>query len=570
MWLVIGNVSQWHVWGSSILLHAVIWLCVPVYLHFHWVFPKSLGKVPKLLLGGVYLVGSGLAAAELFQILPGTAFYLGFLIAVMGSAGLLIAHFIVQPMYRKEVRGIGNSGGALLALPLLPLAYYYAIYRRQLGGLEARSNQLIASYLFFILLGTVLIIFVPLANTWFQSPDAPIVIGILVALTVGVLTATGYPHFTSWIEKRVLSMPMSLTHMAETYSERISTNLKKSRLIQLLKQELLPSLLIRQSALLRLEDGIRLKQIYTDNVNDHQLPTETNIHILETEEGNYYASTSQVEKDETLSWIKLAIPLKVGNELIGLWLLGSRDPDDYYAPTEIPGLQSVANQTAIALVNIEQAERIHALYQADIERTEEQRANIARDLHDIVLNELASLSMKIDDQIVPGFQQQYQIMITRTREMISGLRPAMLSYGLPAALEELVDETSARVGSNPIVQIDISPSDNRYDLMVETHLYRIIQQAVDNALQHAQASAIQIYGSCELDRICLTVKDDGIGFMNPDQLSFDNLLKEKHFGLAGMYERAEIIGAELAFDSAPDRGTRVRINWTSDVLGQTV
>jgi GAF domain-containing protein len=85
---------------------------------------------------------------------------------------------------------------------------------------------------------------------------------------------------------------------------------------------------------------------------------------------------------------------RIGGKLIGIWLLGRRDPDDFYAQSEISVLQTISNQTAIALNNIAHAELLHALYQADIERQEKERAALARGLHDEVLNQLAVLFIR--------------------------------------------------------------------------------------------------------------------------------------------------------------------------------
>ncbi len=107
----------------------------------------------------------------------------------------------------------------------------------------------------------------------------------------------------------------------------------------------------------------------------------------------------------------MVLPLVVSGKLIGLWLLGSRDPDDYYAQSEISILKAIANQTAIALVNITQAERLHALYQADIERQEKERASLARGLHDEVLNQLAALAMRQEkSNPAPGFQESHEVI----------------------------------------------------------------------------------------------------------------------------------------------------------------
>lgn len=149
------------------------------------------------------------------------------------------------------------------------------------------------------------------------------------------------------------------------------------------------------------------------------------------------------------------------------------------------------------------------------------------------------------------------------RQIISDLRPATLNYGLRLALDGLVDALSGRDESGPAISLDVSGAGESSGPEVDLHAYRIVQQACENALEHAHARTLTIGGRLEPDLIELTVEDDGQGFDVDAQLDLAKLVAHKHFGLAGLYERAAIIGAELQIDSAPGRGTRVRFTWRS-------
>ena len=177
--------------------------------------------------------------------------------------------------------------------------------------------------------------------------------------------------------------------------------------------------------------------------------------------------------------------------------------------------------------------------------------------------------MKMDEKTAPDFDQEFQAVTSRLRQMIHGLRPAMLNYGLAPALEDLANELSLRIDNDTGVQADITRSGTRYDAMVEAHLYRIIQQACENALRHAQASRIHIQGHCDSEGVQFIVEDDGIGFSDPDQVDFNQLLAGKHYGLANMFERAALIGAELRIDSAPGESTKVSVVWELDSSNDT-
>jgi signal transduction histidine kinase len=94
-------------------------------------------------------------------------------------------------------------------------------------------------------------------------------------------------------------------------------------------------------------------------------------------------------------------------------------------------------------------------------------------------------------------------------------------------------------------------------------LFRIIQQACDNAIQHAKAQNIRMYGELAEDHVSLTVEDDGVGFTLGDETDLDKVLAQKHFGLISMFERGKLIGADVQIISQPGAGTKVQVLWES-------
>ncbi|MQC26952.1 MAG: hypothetical protein DWG76_05840 [Chloroflexi bacterium] len=146
------------------------------------------------------------------------------------------------------------------------------------------------------------------------------------------------------------------------------------------------------------------------------------------------------------------------------------------------------------------------------------------------------------------------------RSTIHGLRPPMLEYGLYSALEALVDELAGRTGKLR-VSLDVPASDIRHDRKIEQHLFRIVQQACENALRHANASQLTISGSVGRGSVELAVDDDGDGFSLEGGHDLVKLLTERHFGLAGMSERAALVRATLDLRTAPKQGTSIVIGW---------
>ena len=215
--------------------------------------------------------------------------------------------------------------------------------------------------------------------------------------------------------------------------------------------------------------------------------------------------------------------------------------------------------------NIQQAERLSKLYEGDIERTEKRRLQLALDLHDVVLNQLAILRLNTDDShVTKKFQDAYDEVTSRLREIITDLRPPMLSYGLKPAIEGLSDNITDQSKDTVNVVTDLQlEGDARYPEDIERHLFRIVQEACENSLHHSQTPQINISAKLTPEHIWLQVEDNGIGFPSSGRIEMDDLLVNKHFGLVGMMERAMLIGANVEITSFPNRGTQIQITWNN-------
>ena len=585
-WFMTGLVSNTRAVYATIVMRVAIWLCLPLYLHLHWVFPYSLRALPKRLLWGGYLAAALLAAAQVFQWLPANAYLAGFLLAVLGSITLALVHLFDRSRRRGDMVLImfaiglsflpsivvailymlrltpGASAGAVFTLIALPGIYFYTAARRRFGGLEVPFNRVVGLLFFlFILFSIIIPIWLALHGIFSRSGLAVLVDAPMI-LAVALLSVRGYPAFQRWFERRILNIPLDIVRLTDRYAERITTALDLPALVSLLQDEVIPSLLIRQSALLYADDNQRSQVIYAAGVELAQLPTQVAEPALLAQAGRLRQPV-EAPGVQPYPWVRLALPLRLGQQQVGLWLLGQHDPDDYYSQAEIDVLQNLAHQTSIALANIYQARRLHALYQNDIERQEEQRHRLARGLHDDVLVQMALLRMSAD-VVSPQFDRAYEQAVEHTREVINSLHPVTLINGLRAALDQLADDMLELAGDGIQVKVDLPQTDFRYPEAVELQLYRIAQQGCRNALQHAQPSRVTIGGCLEEGRAELIVEDDGIGMPTGQALDLTGLLANQHFGLAGMYERAALIGACLTFDPAAPHGTRISVAWSSD------
>jgi hypothetical protein len=578
IWFIAGGVSSWRILESSLILRIGVWLSLPIYLHLHWNFPTLIKPVWR---GWVYLLYASsavLAMAQFIGILDPNAHALGLLIAVAISVMLLLGRFVWRPSERRDigllffatavaltpviaVALISNQStsdpalpGLLFSMLALPGAYFFVVYRRQLGGLEIRANRLISIYLFAVLLITLALALFPVFSASTSGLETAGGAIVITALATTLVTSLGFPPFQRFVESRLLRIPKTPEQLISEFAGEISTSISYDNLAETLKKKVLPTLLIRESALIDFEDGTESSYaVYFDGINKSALPAPADLanHV------QFSMSTGE-NQIASLKWARLALPLRIAGSVCGLWLLGRKDPDDFYHQNEVALLSSLADQMAIALTNISQARSLRALHQADIERQEAERIHLARELHDDVLpriNELGNSSTNSGN-----LASKVDQLNNRVRRLMSGLRPPLLDQGLYLALEQLAEDLNAK-GSTTQVNLHLPSSLMRFDPSVEQHLFRIIQQACENAIVHAQAKSIAISGKIEGVGVVLEVGDDGQGF-ELHSSAFSELLKTRHFGLAGMSERAAMIGAEITINSAPGKGTKVELRWT--------
>ena len=215
-------------------------------------------------------------------------------------------------------------------------------------------------------------------------------------------------------------------------------------------------------------------------------------------------------------------------------------------------------------------ERLRDYAQAITETQEAERKRLARELHDdtiqnlIVLNQRvqrmlqnvtpdqASLAHQLDD-----LRKQVMQMIEDIRRFSRALRPIYLEdAGLLAALERLVFEANAADAPGPRVTFGSDGQPPRYTPEIELALYRIAQEALNNALRHASPTRVTLtLRLLPEGRLQLCIADDGRGFNGPTAPG------KSGFGLMSIRERALSIGAQVSIDSEAGRGTRIVIDY---------
>lgn len=218
---------------------------------------------------------------------------------------------------------------------------------------------------------------------------------------------------------------------------------------------------------------------------------------------------------------------------------------------------------AIALLSTKRRETedlLRQLHQQHLAASEEERKALSRDLHDTVIQDLAAakiLLSQADQDVYLRTVASLNSAIDHVRQVAWGLRPPSLdTLGLFRSLDELCHSVSYR--AKLPVRLVGTPFGGPLDEEIAVNLYRIVQEAMTNALRHGQPKSIGVEVITGNGVLCVMVHDDGVGFV-VNETSAPSQGGRPGLGMVGIKERARMIGASLHIESSPGHGTRVKV-----------
>ncbi len=341
------------------------------------------------------------------------------------------------------------------------------------------------------------------------------------------------------------------------------------------------------SAALLGSDGclvLRVAQGGSEWINPEQAPISQAASAIPSESLAVFSTSQSVllsALQEPLSWSPLpgmehmhswlGIPLVTEGKVFGLCSLGKVE-SGFYTPEYAQLAEAVVAQASMAVQNawlFEQVragrERLQALSHRLVEIQESERRSIARELHDEAGQALASLMIGL--RLMEQDIRDPKATLTRVKElrritesvmeelhrMAINLRPASLDHlGLVSAMKQYIETLNER----KVVSIEFEAlgfDNGRLSTAIETSLYRIIQEALSNALLHAHATEIAVILDWRGDLVTAIVEDNGIGF-DPDAPD-----SRGRMGIAGMRERAEMLSGTLTIESEAGVGTTIHV-----------
>jgi signal transduction histidine kinase len=256
----------------------------------------------------------------------------------------------------------------------------------------------------------------------------------------------------------------------------------------------------------------------------------------------------------------IALPLSVRDTRLGTMTVFFAEPRRF-STSELQLFASFAKILALAVYNTQ------LLAQSNKLATVEERARLARELHDSVTQSLFSLNLTLraarrvltSDReqalsLMDNVQELAQGSLAEMRALIFELRPqALQNEGLASALQKHADAVKARNGL--VVHLDLQ-GDRRLPIEHEEALYQIAREALHNVVKHAQASEAWVSLDTRGDHVTLSIRDNGRGFDTAKLVSGGG----SHIGTSTMRERAQAIGGTISIESTPGGGAGVLVS----------
>ncbi len=391
MWSAAGFVSSTQMGYSSVVLRLCLLLSMPLLVHLHLVLPEPLfRRFHRPLLIPFYALSLALALLTFLRESQSMIFVctLG---ATLSSAFILVLRLFLpsDPATRVANRllAFGVSLGlgptiiatviilffpkaslpeaytamvaaiASIVVPMWPVTYIYAIYKHDLGSFSVRANRILGAYGFLSIYITLyLAMHVVMTRLrvgdWEHSNQAFVVMNLMISVVFVASAPLARERFQRLIDRHVFGLKYTPNEVISKFAEKIPGAFNRDVLRRIILREVLPTLLVRQSALYVFRDE-ELETILVHGV-DPGNPTREELTALLLRAGQYIPL--EENRDSSLPWVRLTAPLSIGDRTIGIWLFGRRDPDDYYPTTDSQLLSNLANQIAPVLEHVQLVE----------------------------------------------------------------------------------------------------------------------------------------------------------------------------------------------------------------------
>ncbi len=300
-----------------------------------------------------------------------------------------------------------------------------------------------------------------------------------------------------------------------------------------------------------------------------------NVMMLRTDKKTWDLTEQILAKTFQDGWEGELINRKKNGEIFPIHLSTSVVRNEEGTPIALVGITRDITEQKNLQHQLEETTRVRSedlrYFSTSIQHAqEEERRRIARELHDGLSQRLSGMKLHLELllselrpedkkslQRVKKIKKQINDMITETHRISVNLHPTALDdFGLTVALQLLFKDFQGTFNI-PITYYPSISTHEHFDRQIEIALYRITQEALNNIVKHAKATAITIRFTRDIKKFVLSIEDNGIGF---NYTSIRGIVQGKRgLGLISMKERTENVGGTFEMTSIPQQGTTILI-----------
>lgn len=609
--LVTTELSTVQVLWAGYISQVAIGFSFALFLHFHLLFAgEPLGGGRKIALASAYLLAAGIGAAYLsvgvFPVISQPWYPLLTLaknLLLLGGMGLSAA-LLVRAWrrglghQRRRVRVIvlgtlltvvafvgfiyaaeltGNDALVTVAawsLLFIPISYGYTLQNYNLHELDLRVYRLLLYLLLTLILMTSYLVLARVSSLLFPNAQ-PTVTGGLVALILSFFYGSMRGAVERGLNRFLYGVGYDYLRILKPAVERLD-DLDDEALVEVLTEQIPEALGVQRAGLWRVTTRDEVEWM-GGAFQEHlavALPPEVKACLRQGEPLVVTTDAPSWAGWELAGEVRWLVPLVVGGELEGCWLVGAREGDGSFAPLDRELLSATARTAALVLKVIRLVGALNArleesrsartelaqAYQLLSKTRERERRYLARELHDEVLQALVGFHSISEYLVVPNgstrmtaivedLRSQIPRLIESVLEICQGLRPSTLEKsGLKSATNQLVAQLLHSRGIETRQEILLPTEELDSDAQMD--LYRIVQESLRNIVEHADATSVSLVIRINGEELELDIKDDGVGF-DPEQA------RGRRMGLIGLQERAVGLNGRLDIESAPGAGTHI-------------
>ena len=444
---------------------------------------------------------------------------------------------------------------SVLAVGLIPVAFAYAILQYNLLGIRTLVHRgMVYGLTTGVTLGAVAIALVAVASLAPSGLDQNVPLGLIALLvTGGVVIFFPMRRGARWLIDKLFYGEVV------QYEEFVDV-LKGEELTSDQTPEVIKGIANRLVDVLQLESAV----LYLgDDPSNVRPATYVGPRAEDVVKRLYPLLINQIRAvgDRDMADLRwegdslLILNLKSSGRLIGSALLGPKLNGDVFVEEEKRLVATVGPLLALTVEQSILSSELRDLNQRLLHAQEQERARVAVDLHDGPLQKAIMLA-RTDGYIQVDPTVLARELVSELREIGSRLRPSILDdLGLVSAIDWLMDAISKRTPISTNLVLRGVTEDERFHSERELALFRIAQEATNNAVKHSDATRIDISLSRDDNELTLEVSDDGVGFSTATAHRTNK--KEGGVGLGGMRERIIHLDGTFEITSAPGYGTKI-------------